>query len=65
VSVTVVLACVCNGRIVYGHAGDAPMLPLIFIVPAVLLAVGVGVWLAVRRSVRSARSPAGLEGTPS
>ena len=64
-NVAAVVACVCNGRIVYGHAGDAPMFPLIFIVPAVLLAVGLGVWLAVRRGVRPARSPAGLERTPS
>lgn len=45
-----VLACVCNGRIVYGDGGGAPLLPLLFIVPAALLLIAFGVWVAVRRA---------------
>jgi hypothetical protein len=51
-----VLACVCNGRIVYGGAGDASGTPLLFIVPALLIVLGIAVWLAVRRHRLRTRS---------
>ena len=47
------LACVCNARIVTGHAGEASGLPLLFIVPIVLALIVVAVWLAVRRTRRA------------
>ncbi len=58
------IACVCNGRLVYGHAGEAGGFPLLFLVPIVLLLLGLAVWLTVRRGRRRAEGAAGT-GTPS
>jgi hypothetical protein len=48
------LACVCNARLVEGHAGETSSAPLLFLIPLVLLLVGLAVWLTLRRRRRVA-----------
>jgi hypothetical protein len=54
-----VIACLCNARIVEGHAGEGSSLPLLFFVPIVLLLLGLTVFLVVRRGRRRGAGPAG------
>ena len=56
------LACVCNGRIVYGGAGDTSGFPLLILIPVALLGIGLAVLLVVRRSRR--RMTAAAAGGP-
>jgi hypothetical protein len=53
-------ACVCNGRLVYGDAGAAPGLLLLFILPAAMLLIGLAAWLAIRRA-RAQLAVSGVE----
>jgi hypothetical protein len=44
------IACVCNGRIVYGDAGAASGMLLLLIIPAAMLLIGLVAWMAIRRA---------------